>query len=98
MNQNQIKSKPEDAEQPSPEGLSSSALLALEGAYDRFKACENRAVWGGSYEVESAAAQDLRGLGREMFAALEAFMKVHKANEKLCNSPGSGASPKPETL
>jgi hypothetical protein len=28
MNQNQTQSKPADAEQPSPEGLSSSALLA----------------------------------------------------------------------
>jgi len=80
MENHQTQSKPADAERPSPEGLSSSALLALEGAYDRFKECENRSVWGGSHEVEFAAAQDLRGLGRQMFAALEEFMKVHKAN------------------
>jgi hypothetical protein len=92
MENHQTQSKRTDADQPSPGGLSSSALLALEGAYDRFKACENRAVWGGSYEVESAAAQDLRGLGREMFAALEAFMQVHKANTKASRDEGGAKS------
>jgi len=57
-----------------------SSLLALERAYDAFKACENRAIWGGSCEVEMAAQQDMRAHGRTMFAALEAFMVDHKAN------------------
>jgi hypothetical protein len=45
MNQNQTQPKPEGAEQPSPEGLSSSALLAaerLEGLAERWEETE---VW-----------------------------------------------------
>ena len=67
---------------PAGAGSSPSPLLVLERAYDAFKACEKRAIWGGSCEIEMAAQQDLRAHGRTMFAALEAFMTEHKANDK----------------
>jgi hypothetical protein len=91
MPNEQTKSKPEGAEQPSPEGLSSSALFAeLLLRYDDLKACEHRAIWGGSYEVENACREDLPRRGRALFHALEQFIEFHKANtEGLASTAGS---------
>jgi hypothetical protein len=70
---------------PTAEPLVSTDWLAeLDGLYKRFREVEKVAVWGGSYEREHSAQQQLKPIANKMFDALLKLLEERSsANDKL---------------
>lgn len=76
-NQNEP-TKPKDAE-----GVESSGLLAaLDALYEERGKIQHEATWGGSYETETRAAEDLRINANAIFGTTLELLKSRAANSQ----------------